>query len=43
MDSGHESEDETMSTQMLEYIFDSSQSQMYVNRREACYKIRYLI
>ena len=40
MDSGDESDDEHMSTEMLEDIRDVSQSHPSVNRREACYKIR---
>ena len=43
MYSGDESDDEPMSTEMLEYICDGSTSHMRVNRREACYKIRYCI
>ena len=39
MDSGDESDDEPMSTEMLEYIFDGSQSHPSLNRREARYKI----
>ena len=40
MDSGDESDDEPMSTEMLEDICDGSQSRLSVNRREARYKIR---
>ena len=39
MDSGNESEDEYMYTEMLEDIRDGSQSHPIVNGREACYKI----
>ena len=40
MDSGDESDHEPISTEMLEYIRDRSQSHLSVNRREAHYKIR---
>ena len=40
MDSGDESDDDHISTEMLEYIRDGSQSHQNVNRREARYKIR---
>ena len=40
MDSGNESDDDPISTEMLEDICDGSQSHMKVNRREECYKIR---
>ena len=40
MDSGNESDDEPMSTKVLEDICDGSQSHPSVNRRQACYKIR---
>ena len=40
LDYGDESEDEHMSTEMLEDIHDRSQSHTNVNRREARYKIR---
>ena len=40
MDSGDESDDEPMSTEMLEDINDGSQSHPNVNRKEARYKIR---
>ena len=40
MDSGDESDDDPMSTEMLEYIRDRSQSHPNVNKREARYKIR---
>ena len=40
LDPGDDSDDETMSTEMLEDIRDGSQSHTNVNRREACYKIR---
>ena len=40
MDSGYGSEDEPMSTDMLEDFRDSIQSHPSVNRREAHYKIR---
>ena len=36
IDSGHESEGEPMSTEMLEDICDSSNSHLRVNRIEAC-------
>ena len=39
MSSYDESDAETMSTDMLEYICDGSQSHPIVNRREARYKI----
>ena len=39
MDSGDESDDEPMSTEMLKDIRDVSQSHPNVNRREARYKI----
>ena len=39
MDTGDESEDEPMSTEMLEDICDSIQPHQSVNRREAHYKI----
>ena len=39
IDSGDESDDDTISTEMLEDIHDWSQSHPNVNRREACYKI----
>ena len=39
MDAGDESEYYPMSTEMLEYICDGSQSHPSVNSREACYKI----
>ena len=40
MDSGDESDDKPMSTEMLEDICDGSQSHPNVNRTEARYKIR---
>ena len=40
MDSGNESYDEPISTEMLEDICDGSQFHPNVNRREARYKIR---
>ena len=40
MDFGNESDDEPMSTKMLEDIRDGSQTHLDVNRREARYKIR---
>ena len=40
MDSGNESDDEPMYTEMLEDICDGSQYHMSVNSREAHYKIR---
>ena len=43
MDSGDESNDESMSTEMLEDICDGIQSHPSVNRREAHYKIRHRI
>ena len=39
MDSGDESYHDPISTEILEYIRDGSQSHPDVNRREACYKI----
>ena len=43
MDSGDESEDEPMSTEMLENIHDRIQSHPSVNRIEARYKILHRI
>ena len=43
LDSGDESDDEPMSTEMLEDICDGSKSHPYVNMRDTCYKIRDLI
>ena len=43
IDSGDESEDEPMSTKMLEEINDGSQYHLRVNRRELRYKICDLI
>ena len=40
MNSGNESYDDTMSTEMLEDISDGSQSHPNVNQREARYQIR---
>ena len=40
MNSGDESDDDPMSTEILEGILDRSQSHPNINRREACYKIR---
>ena len=40
MDSGNESEDEPMSTDILEDIRDGIKSHASVNRRETCYRIR---
>ena len=40
MDSRNESDDNPMSTEMLEDIRDGIQSHLNVNRREARYKIR---
>ena len=40
MDSVDESDDDSMSTDMLEDICDGSQSHSKVNRRESCYKVR---
>ena len=40
MDSGNESDDEPISTEMLEDIRDRNQFHPNVNRREARYKIR---
>ena len=39
LDYGNESDDESMSTEMLEDIRDISKSHPNVNRRESCYKI----
>ena len=39
-DSDDESDDEPISTEMLEDISYRSQSHPNINRREACYKIR---
>ena len=39
LDSGDDSDDEPMSTEMLEDIHDGSQSHPNVNRRESRYKI----
>ena len=43
IDSGDESDDEPMSTNMLEDICDGSESHPNINKREARYKIRDLI
>ena len=43
MDSGDQSDDEPISTEMLEDIHYGSQPHQNVNRREARYKIRDLI
>ena len=43
IDSVDESDDESMSTEMLEDIRDSSKSHLSVNRREAHYRICYRI
>ena len=43
LDSGHESYDKHMSTEMLEDIRDGIQSHTNVNRRESRYKIRDII
>ena len=43
MYSGDESEDEPISTEMLEDMCDSSQSHPSVNRRQVRYKMRYII
>ena len=40
LDSDDESDDETMSTEMLEDILDGGQSHPEGNRRDTCYKIR---
>ena len=40
LDSGDESDDEPMSTEMLEDICDGIQYHLNINRREARYKIR---
>ena len=40
MNSGDESDHDLISTEMLEYICDGSQTHPNVNRREARYKIR---
>ena len=40
MSSGDETDDEPMSTEMLEDICDGSQSHPSKNRRDALYKIR---
>ena len=40
MSSGNDSDAKPMSTDMLEYICDSSQSHPCINRREARYKVR---
>ena len=40
MDSGDESYDDPMSTEILEDIPDRSQSHMKLSQREVCYKIR---
>ena len=39
MSSGDESDTEPMSTEILEYIRDGSQSHLIINRRYARYKI----
>ena len=43
MDSGYESDDEPISTDVLEDMCDVSKSHLSVNRREAGYRIRDLI
>ena len=43
MSSGNESDDEPISTEMLEDIRGGSQYHPNLNRREARYKIRYYI
>ena len=43
MDSGYESDDDDISTEMLENIRDGSQSRPSINRRKARYKIHYHI
>ena len=43
MSSGDESDAEPMPMDMLEGIFDRSQSHPIINRREACYKMHYCI
>ena len=43
MDSGYESDDEPISTDIIEDICDGSKSHLIVNRREARYRIRDLI
>ena len=43
IDSGNESDDEPMSTEMLEDIIDGSKSHTSVNRREAHYKIHHRV
>ena len=40
MDSGDESDDESISTEILEYIRNISEYHTNINRREARYKIR---
>ena len=39
MNSGYESDHDLISTEMLEDIFDGIQTHLYVNKREAGYKI----
>ena len=39
MNSGDESDNDLISTEMLENIHDGSQTHPNINRREACYKI----
>ena len=43
MDSGYESDNEPISTDIIEDICDGSKSHLSVNRREARYRIRDLI
>ena len=43
MDSGYESDDEPISTDMLEDIYEGSKSHMSVNRREARYIVHVII
>ena len=43
MDFGDDSDHDLISTEILEYICDGSQTHLKVNRREARYKIRDLI
>ena len=43
MNSGDESEDEPVSTEMLEDIYDGIKSRLIVNKGDTRYKIRYHI
>ena len=40
LNSGDESDHDLISTEMLQYICDGSQTHPNINKSEACYKIR---